>query len=94
MTERREITLDIVAIDSLATLEFVQKHTQTPLSFVKKYGIMQGDHNHQGEHENRRAATITGGREMNTRMMFARIVAGRFLDRINMINRIKGGAGR
>ena len=31
---------------------------------------------------------------MNTRMMFARIVAGRFLDRINMINRIKGGAGR
>ena len=30
---------------------------------------------------------------MNTRMMFARAVAGRFLDRINMINRIKKGAG-
>ena len=30
---------------------------------------------------------------MNTRMMFARIVAGRFLDRINMIDRIKKGAG-
>ena len=27
---------------------------------------------------------------MHTRMMFARIVAGRFLDRINMINRILG----
>ena len=27
---------------------------------------------------------------MNTRMMFARAVAGRFLDRINMINRIMG----
>ena len=30
---------------------------------------------------------------MNMRMMFARIVAGRFLDRINMIGRIKKGAG-
>ena len=29
---------------------------------------------------------------MNTRMMFARAVAGRFLDRINMINRIEKGA--
>ena len=29
---------------------------------------------------------------MNTRMMFARIVAGRFFDRINMIDRIKKGA--
>ena len=29
---------------------------------------------------------------MNTRMMFARIVAGRFLDRINKINRIMKGA--
>ena len=27
---------------------------------------------------------------MNTRMMFARAVAGRFLDRINKINRIAG----
>jgi hypothetical protein len=27
---------------------------------------------------------------MNTRMMFARAVAGRFLDRINKINRIMG----
>ena len=27
---------------------------------------------------------------MNTRMMFARAVAGRFFDRINMINRIMG----
>ena len=43
MTERREITLDIVAIDSLATLDFVQKHTQTPLSFVKKYDIICAD---------------------------------------------------
>ena len=43
MTERREITLDIVAIDSLATLDFVQKHTQTPLSFVKKYDIISVD---------------------------------------------------
>ena len=31
---------------------------------------------------------------MNTRMMFARAVAGRFLDRINIIDRIKKGAGR
>ena len=30
---------------------------------------------------------------MNTRMMFARIVAGRFLDRIYKIDRIKKGAG-
>jgi hypothetical protein len=30
---------------------------------------------------------------MNTRMMFARAVAGRFLDRINKIDRIKKGAG-
>ena len=30
---------------------------------------------------------------MNTRMMFARIVAGRFLDRINRIDRITKGAG-
>ena len=30
---------------------------------------------------------------MNTRMMFARAVAGRFFDRINKINRIKKGAG-
>ena len=29
---------------------------------------------------------------MNTRMMFARAVAGRFLDRINKIDRIKKGA--
>ena len=27
---------------------------------------------------------------MNTRMMFERVVAGRFLDRINKINRIMG----
>ena len=27
---------------------------------------------------------------MNTRMMFERVVAGRFLDMINMINRIMG----
>ncbi len=31
---------------------------------------------------------------MNTRKMFERIGAGRFLDRINKIDRIKGGAGR
>ena len=30
---------------------------------------------------------------MNTRMMFARAVAGRFLDMINMIDRITKGAG-
>ena len=30
---------------------------------------------------------------MNTRMMFARAVAGRFLDRIYKIDRIKKGAG-
>ena len=30
---------------------------------------------------------------MNTRMMFARVVAGRFLDRINKINRITKGVG-
>ena len=30
---------------------------------------------------------------MNTRMMFARAGAGRFLDRINKIDRIKKGAG-
>ena len=30
---------------------------------------------------------------MNTRMMFARAVAGMFLDRINKIDRIKKGAG-
>ena len=30
---------------------------------------------------------------MNTRKMFARGVAGRFLDRINKINRIKKFAG-
>ena len=30
---------------------------------------------------------------MNTRMMFARAVAGRFLDRINKIDRIEKGAG-
>ena len=30
---------------------------------------------------------------MNTRMMFERVVAGRFLDRINRIDRIKKGAG-
>ena len=30
---------------------------------------------------------------MNTRMMFARAVAGRFLDRINKIYKIKKGAG-
>ena len=30
---------------------------------------------------------------MNTRMMFARAVAGKLLDRINMIDRIKKGAG-
>ena len=30
---------------------------------------------------------------IHTRMMFARIVARRFLDRINMIDRIKKGAG-
>jgi hypothetical protein len=29
---------------------------------------------------------------MNTRMMFARAVSGRFLDRINRIDRIKKGA--
>ena len=29
---------------------------------------------------------------MNTRKMFARAVAGGFLDRINMINRIEKGA--
>ena len=28
---------------------------------------------------------------MNTRMMFERVVAGRYLDRINKINRIKKG---
>ena len=33
------------------------------------------------------------GIEMNTRKMFARGVAGRFLDRINKINRIKKFAG-
>ena len=33
-----------------------------------------------------------GDHEMSTRMMFARVVAGRFLDRINMIDRIKKGA--
>ena len=31
---------------------------------------------------------------MNTRMMFARAVAGGFLDRINKIDRIKKGAER
>ena len=30
---------------------------------------------------------------MNTRKMFARAVAGGFLDRINRIDRIKKGAG-
>ena len=30
---------------------------------------------------------------MSTRMMFARAVAGRFLDRINRIDRITKGAG-
>ena len=30
---------------------------------------------------------------MNTRMMFERAVAGRFLDRINRIYKIKKGAG-
>ena len=30
---------------------------------------------------------------MNTRKMIARVVAGRFLDRINRINRIEKGAG-
>ena len=30
---------------------------------------------------------------MNTRKMFARAVVGRFLDRINKINRIMKGAG-
>ena len=30
---------------------------------------------------------------MNTRKTFARVVAGRFLDRINRIDRIKKGAG-
>ena len=30
---------------------------------------------------------------MNTRMMFARAVAGRFLDRINRIYKIEKGAG-
>ena len=30
---------------------------------------------------------------MNMRRIFARIVAGRFLDRINMIDRIKKGVG-
>ena len=30
---------------------------------------------------------------MNTRMMFARVGAGGFLDRINRIYRIKKGAG-
>ena len=30
---------------------------------------------------------------MNTRKMFARVVAGRFLDRIYKIDRIKKGAG-
>ncbi len=30
---------------------------------------------------------------MNTRKMFAQIVSGRFLDRINMIDRITKGAG-
>ena len=30
---------------------------------------------------------------MNARKMFARVVAGRFLDRINRIYRIKKGAG-
>ena len=43
MTERREITLDIVAIDGLATLDFVKKYTQTPLSFVPKYDIIYAD---------------------------------------------------
>ena len=33
---------------------------------------------------------MSKGLEINTRMMFARIVAGRFFDRIN---RIKKGAG-
>jgi len=32
------------------------------------------------------------GIEMNMRMIFARAVAGRFLDRINRINRITKGA--
>ena len=31
---------------------------------------------------------------MNARKTFALSVAGRFLDRINKIDRIKGGAGR
>ena len=31
---------------------------------------------------------------MNARKMFERVVARRFLDRINKIDRIKGGAGR
>ena len=31
---------------------------------------------------------------MNTRKIFARAVAGRFLDRINMIDRIKKGVKR
>ena len=43
MTERRETTLDIVAIDGLTTLDFVQKHMQTPLSFVPKYDIIYAD---------------------------------------------------
>ena len=30
---------------------------------------------------------------MNTRKMFARVVAGRFFDRINKIDMIKKGAG-
>ena len=36
---------------------------------------------------------VTKTTEMNIRMMHVRFVAGRFLDRINMINRIEKGAG-
>jgi hypothetical protein len=34
---------------------------------------------------------VTKTTEMNIRMMHVRFVAGRFLDRINMIDRIKKG---
>ena len=36
---------------------------------------------------------VTKTTEMNVRMMHVRGVAGRFLDRINRIDRIKKGAG-
>ena len=44
-------------------------------------------------HSSSRNNAIERSELMNTRMMFARAVAGRFLDRINKINRIKKFAG-